>query len=109
VLGKREKHSFITNTGHKANYQERYFIDNDKYSISKPYIVKHSKNIIDLIEVKDIIKVYNLCGDNITFCFEIYDEKTMMDLKLGLEDKELEIKSIVTKEQFASMEYKVKE
>ena len=24
VLGKRGKHSFTTNTGHKANYQERY-------------------------------------------------------------------------------------
>lgn len=72
-------------------------------------VKKHSKNIIDLIEVKDIIKVRNLCGDNITFCFEIYDEKTMMDLKLGLEDKELEILGILTREQFAQAEYKIKE
>ena len=114
MLGKREKHSFITNTGHKANYQERYFIDNDKYSISKPYIVKHSKNIIDLIEVGDYVNGVEIdefddVEGNVYLGFPIYDDALMNCISEFRPLRTVEIKSIVTKEQFASMEYKVKE
>ena len=51
VLSIREKHRFMTSSGHPSVTPERYFVDNLKqYSISKPYVKKHSKNIIDLIE-----------------------------------------------------------
>lgn len=53
VLRVREKHRFMTSSGHPSVSPERYFVDNNKqYSISKPYVKKHSKNIIDLIEVR---------------------------------------------------------
>lgn len=66
-----------------------------------------SNNLADLIEVKDCVKVHNLKGDDITFIFQIYDEKTMIDFKLGLDDEELEIERIYTKEMMESISYKV--
>ncbi len=61
-------------------------------------IVKHSKNIIDIIEVGDYVN-----GDLVT---EVYDE--MVECLDGeVEYWENEIKTIVTHEQFASVEYKV--
>lgn len=59
---------------------------------------KVSENLIDLIKLKDIIKIHNLKGDDISFWFEIFDDKTMMDFKLGLDDNEIEILEVVTKE-----------
>ena len=71
-------------------------------------VVKHSFNIIDLIEIKDIVEIQNV-SDKLCFKVEIFDEKTLMDLKLGLEDNEIKLLSIVTKEQMKSVEYKIKE
>lgn len=75
--------------------------------INKPYIVKHSKNIIDLIEVGDYVNghlVVDIIGD---------EDRT----EIGIESDHIiyhyvddeKIKSIVTKEQFAQAEYKIKE
>ena len=86
--------------------------------IPQPEIVKHSKNIIDLIEVGDVI-IYNsnYLGREIKMevnytCKKEEDYKwgegyvdTVIDEHIMLED----IKSIVTKEQFEAIEYKVKE
>lgn len=68
---------------------------------------KISNKIIDLIEIKDILQIHNLKGDNITFCFEIFDEKTMIDLELGLDDKEIEILGVLTHEQFEERKFYV--
>ena len=68
---------------------------------------KVSENLIDLIKLKDIIKIHNLKGDDISFWFEIFDDKTMMDFKLGLDDNEIEILEVVTKEMMESISYKV--
>lgn len=64
------------------------------------YIVKHSKNIIDLIEVGDFVNGHKINkkyvnSDNI-LCFEIEGEETI-----------IEVKSIVTKQQFSNMEYRL--
>lgn len=76
-----------------------------EYSIIKTTdIVKHSKNIIDLIEEGDYVNghlVYRI-DNNTTIWIE-----TETNLYCGI--YESDIKSIVTKEQFASIEYKVKE
>lgn len=64
--------------------------DEDFY---KEEIVKHSSNIIDLIEVGDYVNGYKVTNLDIS----IYKSK--------LE----EVKSIVTKEQFKEVEYKVNE
>lgn len=61
-------------------------------------IVKHSKNIIDLIEVGDYVNRYPVVEvDAFKDWVDIGDEVL----------RERDIKSIVTKEQFASMEYKL--
>ena len=108
VLATREKSSFITNNGYTSTYQERYFVDNTKqYSIlSKPYVVKHSKNIIDLIEVGDYVngsKVIDIAQGKTK---AVYIESQEQKLAL-IPIVEKQIKSIVTKEQFKEMEYKV--
>ena len=74
--------------------------------------LKHSKNIIDLIEVGDyvngkcVIAIDNRINDNgeKVILIENYDEWT----DDGVISKK-DIKTIVTKEQFESMQYTVKE
>ena len=66
-------------------------------------VVKHSKNIIDLIEEGDYVngcKVACVKYDDIleTKRVYLYNENSFYDY---------EIKSVVTKEQFSSIEYKV--
>ena len=71
----------------------------------KKYMVKSSPNIIDLIEVGDYVnghKVIYTAGEKHKL---VYVEYVNMD-KL-LEVKSYQIKSIVTREMFESMEYKV--
>ena len=72
--------------------------------IKIPDIVKHSFNIIDLIEVGDYVngaKVIKIdCG-----YYVITDEKSAYALNKSYTD--YQIKSIVTKEQFESIKYEV--
>ena len=86
----------------------------------KSNIVKSSPNIIDLIEDKDLIKIeYKLAtGQKQQEILEIIknrEEKLFVNSwirKMFIEEFkyfDIEIKSIITKEQFESMEYKVKE
>ena len=84
-------------------YGDRFLFDDD--------ILKASHNIIDLIEVGDyvngnkIIKIStDHCGRNILIYG--YD---FGDRQVAITIYEDEIKSIVTKEQFESMSYKVGE
>ena len=82
----------------------------------RDYIIKHSKNIIDLIEVGDVVRFKELAIDekygtivNQIYILDIHDNDELSFMKEEIERKAMEILSIVTKEQFASMEYKVKE
>lgn len=107
--------------GHTANglyyYPETKIFDGQEKCnhISNRIIAKHSKNLIDLIEVGDVLKINDEKYE------VIYDESYE---KLGIlvpNRKQLAIRhsalefifnqhkdiSIVTKEQFASMEYKI--
>ena len=81
---------------------------------NKPYIVKHSKNIIDLIEVGDYVNgmlvttIINMDENgNYIPCRIILCNRdgdcTLPPLKIYEKD----IKSIVTKEQFETLEYKL--
>lgn len=73
-------------------------------------IIKHSKNIIDLIEVGDYVN-----GKCIEQIQELQGEKCLFyDLEMPIEIdlhflKERDIKTIVTKEQFELVEYKIEE
>ena len=88
-----------------------FFIDKEEINyIEKDDILKSSKNIIDLIEVGDYVNgylvrfVYRPNGDE-TFRIEIEKD----GLKGHIISNSNNIKSIVTKEQFESMAYEVKE
>lgn len=92
---------------------EIFKIDEDTtnyYNSNKDYITneitKHSKNIIDLIEIGDYVNGFQVFKTN----KQSYLDYAVMVID-GAEDGTYvfkdEIKSIVTKEQFARMEYKV--
>ena len=109
VLRVREKHRFMTSSGHPSVTPERYFVDNNKqYSISKPYVKKHSKNIIDLIEVGDYVNGKEVIMD-LQKSKEWYKSKDDFITCKDYTFEEDEIKTVVTKQQFENMEYKVEE
>ena len=77
--------------------------DNKGHFVNDVEIIKSSPKIIDLIQVGDYVN-----GDSVSFVgadsIEVFwykDEKQWLDKE--------DIKSIVTREQFSQMEYKVKE
>ena len=67
-------------------------------------IVKHSENIIDLIEVNDIVKVLDI--DWIRILKRDNEEEIEM-FKEELEENNYKLLSIVTHEQFEQVEYKI--
>ena len=95
----------IGTIGKVVRINEIYFtIENNRGEIDVLYEgnQKHSRNIIDLIEVGDYVNGHKINkkyvnSDNI-LCFEIEGEETIV-----------EVKSIVTKQQFSNMEYKINE
>ena len=102
TMGKVTKIDSITNT--KFLYEDKTLITIDKN------VYKHSKNIIDLIEVGDYVNGYKVIGVTLDpapsgKCVDIDCDKPSYESYLFEE----QIDSIVTKEQFASMEYKVGE
>ena len=104
----------------KTIYSEEDRIKMKNFSVKKetlingtikiPDIVKHSFNIIDLIEVGDYVnglKITLINEPSISNCYRriVYaeDENGYLIKNFSEDD----IKTIVTKEQFESMEYKV--
>ena len=77
------------------------------YVILKNSIVKASYNIIDLIEVGDYVNGYKVYsgGKNHFDYIVTWDEERNYYMKIELPS--IDIKSIVTKEQFASVKYEV--
>ena len=77
------------------------WIEKHKENLFKKYITKSSPNIIDLIEVGDFINKQCIVGikDNTFY--------TSGGYFLSFEDFDDIVETIVTKEQFSSMEYKV--
>ena len=67
-------------------------------------IVKASHNIIDLIEVGDYVNGYNVAGKE-TLGQELF--VYIVKDRYGTYFKNSDIKSIVTKEQFESMKYRI--
>ena len=68
-------------------------------NFSRGNIIKSSPKIIDLIQV----------GDYVNGCPVLHKENNELVCGLLLRYKEENIQNVVTKEQFESMEYKVKE
>lgn len=67
-------------------------------------ILKHSSNIIDLIEVGDYVNGEQIDFINIS---KVGNKRLLIRDNIYFFDKYSSIKSIVTKEQFKEMEYKV--
>jgi hypothetical protein len=73
---------------------------------AEEYIIKHSFNIIDLIEEGDYVNGYKVKEINKK---RIGFQSSHNSISYEYWEDNYDIKSIVTKEQFASMKYKVKE
>ena len=82
-------------------YEDTILTENDgsmyQGEYTKEEIIKSSPNIIDLIEVGDYVNGYEVTSKDQFLGFGNHDWYMIND----------EIKSIVTKEQFKSMEYKL--
>ena len=65
---------------------------------------KHSKNIIDLIEVGDIVEILTNDINDFTNIVQIINDEQIEILKTA---NKKYIKSIVTKEQFNSIKYEI--
>lgn len=98
--GKRYTNKVLLGNGKTIENKFYYFDDGEK-------IVKHSKNLIDLIENKDVLKV----RIDKTIMFFGIDEYTS-DIKYkelieNIENGEYELLEILTHEQFEANCYKV--
>lgn len=101
-----------TNTGLILKYDdenEKTFIDNFLTcpQIMKERIVKHSKQLIELIEVGDILKIKE---GNEVCCIGLEKDTTTVsykDIKASIKKGECELLEILTKEQFLANCYKV--
>ena len=84
------------------------FIKKDFTQEEMAQYYKHSDNIIDLIEVGDYVN-----GSKVYYCYCADEDSTglFIDTEKGRQwlDKPSQVKSIITKEQFESMSYKVSE
>ncbi len=88
--------------------QDMIFINSNQYYHTPDKIKKHSKNIIDLIEVGDYVNGLEV--------LDIYIPSDLWDtIEIRVNDKYTnfitpeDIKSIVTKEQFKLCEYRLEE
>lgn len=90
----------------------------EKSMIIKPdniekYIIKSRPNIIDLVEVGDILVIKDFVDEACMIFTDIYliqNEQQLLNVKNDLEkNKNKKLYSIITKEQFSCMEYKIGE
>lgn len=94
----RTKDGIISKIISIKNLDERAYLLNGFY-FNKDVIKKASYNIIDILEVGDYVNGFPV----------IHKENDILKCGLLVQFKENEIKSIVTKEQFESMSYKLED
>ncbi len=73
-------------------------------------IVKHRKQLMDLIEVKDLVCFKNKLQnslENEEMIIHIFDNDTLEEVKQAIEKGEIELLEILTHEQFEQNSYKV--
>lgn len=73
-------------------------------------IVKHSKQPIDLIEVKDLVCFKNKLQNSLKneeMIIHIFDNDTLEEVKQAIKKGEIELLEILTKEQYMANCYKV--
>lgn len=74
----------------------------------KNRIIKHSKNIIDLIEVNDIIVTKHSASEKIYY-EHIWSDEYLKHIKNYLNEKSLILLQILTHEQFEQNAYRLEE
>ena len=82
---------------------DKYLYENKELITFIGNVVKHSKNIIDLIEVGDLLFINGFSYYNFIY---IYDETMLEDLKEVVK-KDVKIKQILTHEQYMQNCYTV--
>lgn len=85
----------------------KYHIDCEKYYCTDMRFKKYSKNLMDLIETDDYVN-----GTKVTDILKRQDTNETTELILEFGESihhECDIKSIVTKEQFKRLEYRLEE
>lgn len=103
VFGIEEQRCYeITQYAKPGSYVDSYYIPQDKV-----YILNYSPNIIDLIEVGDYVNGSKVLDIAQTPKKAIYTEQENGGALLPIINNRIE--SVLTKEQFESMEYKVKD
>lgn len=90
------------------NYYIGEYIKAEKDFIFCKNIVKHSKQLIDLIEIGDILELseyvdYFKKSEKIG----ISDIDMLSDIKQAIRDKKIEVLSVLTKERYRANRYKV--
>ena len=85
------------------DYYMQQYIECEQGLYPRENIVKHSKNIIDLIEVGDIIFIEDFLGYSF---IHIYSVEMLEALKEDVK-REVKIKSILTHEQYEQNCYKI--
>ena len=105
IFLEREEIRLDSNTGKIRNVR-----DNTHWN-DKEDIIKLSQNIIDLIEVGDYVNGKEVSSlqrydDGTVADIRFYEEVEMQEYSFG---EESDIKSIITKEQFSQMEYRIGE
>ena len=85
------------------NFIKTKFKDGFECSLPTYMIKKASHNIVDLIEVGDVITTNNLCGE----VTHIEGDKIYTTCYDGEYCYDYQIQSIVTKEMFSNVEYRV--
>ena len=98
-------------TVNKYAYFIGYDDDGDRLNgiLKTTDIVKHSNNITDLIEEGDIVNytLWKEPDDFTIFCEMIRDIEQLLDFKFDIEENNITLNSILTKEQFKENCYKV--
>lgn len=91
------------------------FIDEYESLTEKDFVefwgrINHSKQPIDLIEVKDLVCFKNKLQnslENEEMIIHIFDNDTLEEVKQAIEKGEIELLEILTKEQYMANCYKV--
>ena len=99
-----DHHIWFDSIINKISGISRYSLSEEEFS---NLVIKHSKNIIDLIEVSDYVNGKEVIMD-LQKSKEWYKSKDDFITCKDYTFEEKEIKSVVTKEQFEGVKYEIK-
>lgn len=106
LLNENKVDYIFDNNIHKIFFEETSVLcEDDLYKI-----IKHSKNIIDLVELKDLVCFKNKLQnslENEEMIIHIFDNDTLEEVKQAIEKGEIELLEILTHEQFEQNSYRV--